>query len=383
MKDTLNVVVIGGVHHNTLGVIRSLSNNKISNINLSLIVIDKDERKNNFVASSKYISKKSVFVIKNDFEIIDVLLKISLDGKKRVIICCSDGSSEVVIKNRKMLEEKYFCPSTNLDISNLMSKSIQFEIAKKSGMKVPKTLKLIKEDDYEWNIFPCISKPEKSSVGGGKSDIHISNTKKELDTFIQSTVSNNLFIQEYINKDMEFQLIGCSLDNGNHIVIPGYTKIIRQPYNTNTGYLEYFPIDCLEYDSVAVENFIKSIGYNGLFSIEFLRDKYKQDYFLEINLRNDGNAYCVKSAGINLPFIWCYYSVYKKIPHVSLTFRKPIKFMPEFSDFKIGRKKVGLIKWFFQFITAKSHAVFSVKDLKPFIKKLSSHSKNNKKYESF
>ena len=51
---------------------------------------------------------------------------------------------------------------------------------------------------------------------------------------------------------MEFQLIGCSLDGGETIIIPGYTRILRQPRNTNTGYLEYSPIEGLDYDSEAV-----------------------------------------------------------------------------------------------------------------------------------
>ncbi len=46
-------------------------------------------------------------------------------------------------------------------------------------------------------------------------------------------------IQEYIEKKMEFQLIGCSLEKGEKIIIPGFTQIIRQPDNTNTGYLRY------------------------------------------------------------------------------------------------------------------------------------------------
>ena len=43
----------------------------------------------------------------------------------------------------------------------------------------------------------------------------------------------------------------------------------------------------------------------------FVRDNEGNDYFLEINMRNDGNAYCVTSAGVNLPYIWCYYQLHK------------------------------------------------------------------------
>ena len=53
---------------------------------------------------------------------------------------------------------------------------------------------------------------------------------------------------------MELQLIGCSLNAGEKIIIPGFTKLIRQPKNTNTGYLLYSPIDQLDFDREAVKN---------------------------------------------------------------------------------------------------------------------------------
>ena len=96
MKEILNAVVVGGIHHNTLGVIRSLGDNKISKINITLILIDEKLRRKNFVTSSKYIKKKNLYLIKDDSEILDTLLSISADNLMRTIICCSDGSAEVV-----------------------------------------------------------------------------------------------------------------------------------------------------------------------------------------------------------------------------------------------------------------------------------------------
>ena len=55
-------------------------------------------------------------------------------------------------------------------------------------------------------------------------------------------------------------------------------------------------------------SFIREVGYTGLFSMEFLRDKYGNDYFMEINFRNDGNAISVTEAGVNLPYIWYAYN---------------------------------------------------------------------------
>ena len=174
------------------------------------------------------------------------------------------------------------------------------------------------------------------------------------------TVNLNKFIKIYI------AVLVVIFSIGTLVFAFLIADIIRQPDNTNTGYLLYSPISNLNYDKKAVETFIKKIGYSGLFSLEFIRDENGVDYFLEINMRNDGNAYCVKTAGVNLPFIWCYYQVNGRLPEEALKFDKPIWFMPEFSDSRRGIKTVGVFKWVQQFFTAKSHAVYNLRDMKPF-----------------
>ena len=165
---------------------------------------------------------------------------------------------------------------------------------------------------------------------------------------------------------MEFQLIGCSLNAGESILIPGFTKILRQPKNTNTGYLCYSPIEKLEFDKDAVEKFIRRIGYSGLFSVEFIRAKDGTDYFLEINMRNDGNAYCVKSAGVNLPYIWAYYQAFGVMPDTPTSFSKPIYFIPDFNDLKVALKQDGLLRWLRDFKNAQSHSIYNKNDMGPF-----------------
>lgn len=375
MKENINVVVIGGVHHNTLGVIRSLGESRRIRFDIDVIIIDEHLNRKNFVVSSKYIKKNKAHIVGDNKDIINVLLRLKEDGLKRVIICCSDSSVEQVMSNVSKLEEFYYCLTTTVPISDLLSKEHQINFAKELGLIIPETKIISNSDKLSWNVFPCIIKPDNSTGYLAKSDIHIVRSIKDLEETIMKSVSNRLLVQEFVSKEMEYQLIGCSLDKGNKIIIPGYTRIIRQPENTNTGYLEYTPIDRLDYPKENVRRFIQKIGYSGLFSVEFIRDKNGKDYFLEINLRNDGNAYCVTSAGINLPLIWCYYQTHKELPNVNMSFSKSIKFMPELSDIKRGVKEVGIFRWLWQFMTAKSHAVFNLKDIKPFFRKIIDHKK--------
>lgn len=372
--NVIDVVIIGGLHHNTLGVVRSLGEEKISKANLHVLLIDSFAHENNFISHSKYIKKNNVTCIKSNMEIIPWLKEKAHNSLKKVIICCSDGSAEEVINHYDEIKNWYYAPSTVMDASELMSKEIQSKIAVASGLRIPFSAMISSENSDKWSLFPCITKPIKSVIGAGKADIRISKNKTELKETLRSTEADFVQVQQYIDKILEFQLIGCSLDKGNQIIIPGFTDIIRQPDNTNTGYLVYSPIKKLNFDMKPAEEFIKKIGYSGLFSLEFIRDKDGNDYFLEINMRNDGNAYCVKTAGVNLPYVWCYYQVNGTLPiNYKLSFEKPIWFMPEFSDIKRGIKSVGFYKWFVEFCKAESHAIFNLHDMAPFFSKIVSY----------
>ena len=370
--NIFDIVIIGGLHHNTLGVLRSLGEQGVHCDNINVLIVGKNIHKNNIISSSKYINSNKVHYVDTNDDIISWLIKLSKDGKRRTVICCSDGSAEVVIKNKDILKQNFNTPSTSYDVEKLMSKQIQGELAIQSGFNIP-TSTIIKASEYRqgnWEKYPCITKPLKSVSGSGKADIHVSNNEQELLQALSETDAEFVQIQEYLQKKLEYQLIGCSLNNGEILIIPGYTDIIRQPNNTNTGYLLYSPIDKFSYNKNAVETFIKMIGYNGLFSMEFIRDLNDTDYFLEINMRNDGNAYCVKTAGVNLPYIWCYYQTEHVLPKENTKFNKPVYFMPEFNDIKRGIKTVGVLKWMIQFFQAKSHAIFNTRDMKPFIVKI-------------
>jgi len=369
MEEMINVVVIGGLHHNTLGVIRSIGERGIPQRCITVLLIGHNIVKDNYIAKSRYVNKNLISYVLTDDEIIDWLIALSKDKKERTIICCSDGSAETIMKNKHILSRWYKTPSVSYDVGFLMEKQTQSSIAIQCGMNVLESRTLTLDNVNDWTLFPCIIKPAKSVLGGGKSDIRIVNNSEELKTAVSESSAQVFQVQKYItSKKMEYQLIGCSLDSGDVIVLPGFTQILRQPPNTNTGYLCYKPIDNLSFDYLHIRHFIKKIGYSGLFSMEFIRDNDDVDYFLEINLRNDGNAYCVNSAGINLPYIWCYYNTIGHMPKSEkLTFTRPVFFIPDYADLKRGIAEVGFLRWLFEFIGAKSHAVFSLKDLGPFI----------------
>lgn len=292
------VIVIGGDHHNTLGVIRSLGERGIYS-NVILISLSKMT----YVDSSKYIS--NLWRIRSEKEIIDVLLSQFRDEEEKpVVICCSDLSSGLIDENLGKLAPLFYLPGGGEEgrIATLMNKQKMAELAGEVGLKTPKTFYFSDLSQVQNRIqLPCIIKPIESRKGK-KTEITVCNTLEELQSYSFSHELSDYQIQDYIDKEFEFQLIGCSTNR--EVIIPGVSIILRPCNGSNTSFLHYSPLvdDFCEIDKCRA--FVKQTGYRGLFSMEFLRDKQGNDYFMEINFRNDGNAICVTAAGMSLPYIW-------------------------------------------------------------------------------
>jgi hypothetical protein len=207
---------------------------------------------------------------------------------------------------------------------------------------------------------------------GSKDDIKIVNEKEELKQFYQKKNISNYLFQEYLDKEFEFQLIGCSLNGGEEVIIPGYSKIFRSAYNTNTGFLEYKLSNSLDkelnIDLDKCKRLIKKCKYTGLFSMEFIKTKEQINYFLEINFRNDGNAYAVTAAGVNLPYIFVSHFTKKIKMNNALQQNRKIIVMPEFVDFgQVIQHNISFFTWLKDVGRTDCFLVYDKKDLRPFL----------------
>lgn len=365
MNHIQKIIVIGGNHHNTLGVIRSLGR-----VGILPFVILTSGNESSFVLKSKYI--QTWRVVNGSEEAIKLLMdEFATNNQKCVLIACHDGIASALDLNRKLLSPYFMIPGTLEEgkITHLMNKKNMGECAERVGLCVPHMM-VINKNNFEINdkniSYPCITKPIEST-SGSKSEITICNNYVELKSFFFDLKNNNNFIiQKFIKKQFEFQLIGCSLGFGAEIIIPGVSIILRQSRSSNTGFLHYTMID--DTFSKTIEKtkaFIRDVGYSGLFSVEFLRDKDGQDYFLEMNFRNDGNTIAVANAGINLPYIWYLYCA-------GVDYRKEVKpihdefVMPEFAELSLYQQ--GIIsrkEWKQDMKTATSFMDYDPEDLAP------------------
>lgn len=355
-----NCIVIGGDHHNTLGVIRALGQKEIKS---TLIIVPNEGI--SFVSKSKYVDDFIQF--KDEEDVIPYLLKRKVTSfGKDTIICCSDLTASLIDHNYDLLKDNYYCPHSIYGadyLTKVMDKNVMLEMAEINGLPVPKSWNNIADVE-----FPCFIKPLVSK-SGSKSDIRKCSNLEEFKTYLNEChVSDSFQIQDYIDKDFEFQLIGLSLNGGEKIIIPGVSKILRSSNTSNTGYLSYQPLCSINFKFLdECKKFIKQIGLCGLFSIEFIRDKNGNDYFMEINLRNDGNAICVTSSGVNLPYLW-HGSQYTEIIDDNISVNTYKRTLPEFDDFFLFRQhKISFMQWLKSIKEADSYMEFDKHDIRPFL----------------
>lgn len=357
------IIVIGGNHHNTLGILRSLGERGIKSL---LIIVSTDPKP--YVGYSKYICEMKV--VKDESCILSAMRSLHKSSEKAIVIACSDSISSYLDINRKSLYTDFILPGSDEEgkVTRLMNKNYMLQLALDCGLSVPKSLTVnTKHLDIKSVEYPCIIKPL-ISKNGSKADIAICENESQLEEYFRSSNCEELQIQKYITKDIEFQLIGCSLNAGENVIIPGASIILRQPKNTNTGFLRYIPIRDFKYDRKSCVEFIRQTGYSGLFSLEFIRGEDGVDYFMEINFRNDGNSICVTASGMNLPYIWYLYNSGNNIDdELCYDSMKEVLVMPEFND--IGNaihNRISWSKWISDVKNTDRFMEFSKHDQKPF-----------------
>ena len=323
-------LVIGSDHHNTLGVIRGLGER---GVRPDVLLISGWEC--SFVGRSKYID--NLLTINSSLDIYDSLNNYWKKNEgKAVVFCCGDSIEAQIDKNYNRLKDYYHLPGTEIQgrVTELMSKRRMSDLACEVGLRIPRTWYYDAQNtgDLPQINNPCIVKPL-ASIEGSKEDIRIVNSPVQLQDYLKTSRLEQAQIQEFIDKDFEYQLIGCSTKK--EVIIPGVSKILRPCKGSNTSFLHYTQLEEGFCDIDKCVDFVRRTGYYGLFSLEFLRDKNGKDYFMEINFRNDGNAICTTAAGVSLPYVWYLDCIGQDY---SVETNKPVKsiyVMPDMAELKL------------------------------------------------
>lgn len=359
------IIVFGGNHHNTLGLVRSMGENGFS------VIVFLEPCNLNFcnLRFSKYIVKLHFLSTMNNA--LDVLRSEYWNEKdKPIILCGSDASISLLDAHYNKLKNHFFIFNINGQqgrINAMMNKLNTFPIAKKNGLSTIRTwqvsdIRNLPEDI----IFPCLTKGINSNTSS-KDDIFVCKNRKDLEICLRDGV--DYIIQEYIEKDYEIDIVGFAYNHGKDIFVPGVVRKIRDEIHHQSDYIRLDDLSAYPLINIEIiRQFITDIGYEGIFSIEMI-GKSEKLYFLEINMRNDGTGYLYTAAGVNYPLCWALYCTGKLTKEFldSISVKTPYYLMQGNDIYNVFKGKISFYKWINQVLGAKAHFVLNLYDIKPFI----------------
>lgn len=367
-------ILLGGEHYNPLGLVRSLGIEGIRPI----AIIKKAEH--GLTSKSKYISK--LHLVNTNEEGLELLLKEYGNEKLKPFILTSDDQmTSMLDKNFNLLKDKFkfYNASAEGRISKYMQKDEIMALAVECGLKVAKNWK-VKDKKIPKDItYPVLTKALMSTKDNWKDDSYVCFNEKELKEALKKIKSQEILIQEYIKKKNELCYDGYSCDKGKKVLYAISTDYL---YVKEGAYSHYMLISNAHHKELEekLDKMFKIIGFEGIFSVEFLVDQNDNYYFLEINFRNSTWSWAATMAGMNLPVLWTNSMIDEKVFKNSLKKFKPFKAIVEIQDFhdRVKTKQVSLFKWICQLFSAKVKYFWYYKDLKPLVSKVLH--KFNKKY---
>lgn len=345
-----SVIVFGGDHHNTLGVIRALGKSKIP-----FFVLIHDKRQNNPLICckySRYIHKNLAVVLNDETEILRYLQRYSIDGQKIPVITTSDFAAYVIDKNYELLSAHYHLPSikdTGGNICKYMDKFEQKKLAELYGIPMAKTWVVHPRDNISISKsemdFPCICKPIVSAEGS-KSDIRVAHMFEEYVSIMASFSEkgyHNVLVQEFLSMDYEVVVAGCRTKTSKELIYLPLKKLRRYP--KEGGSLTYAESISNPEELKKISNvlhILDDIEYNGLFDVEMFRvgDRY---YLNEINFRNSGNACTLTGHGVNIAEIWMKDATGCDVSDLNKVVGKSIYFMDFMGEIMLILRESGSI----------------------------------------
>lgn len=369
----MNAIVIGGNRNNAMGLVWSLGE---AGHNVTLLLYDEGE--SNYVNKSKYV--KRTILINRDGDVISELKKIIAEmDSKPVVFADSDHKSHLLNEHFAELSEICYLEGGRSDgsINLYRNKDEEEKLAVKCGFAVPETVVITKPEELSDITIPYpLFIKANNSVHGSKKATKKCDSKQEAEAFVNGLPQDYfpLQIQEYIKKEYDLILLGCSLYGGKKVICPVANKKIRQYPNVIgeacwTLSFEMSSSEELQQLGAKTELFLQELEYTGNFSIDLVYANGKY-YFLEINLRNDGTSWVSTCSGYNLPDMVCRSFVDENVSADNCTFSQK-HYMNILWDVKyVQDGSVKLLQWLKQFKRDTCYSLYNKNDKRPFFKYL-------------
>lgn len=361
-------IVLCYEHYTPLGVIRSLGE-----VGIRPIVIILNNKWSKVASASKYISR--IHYVKDVQEGFNLLISQYGGGRHLpFVIPCDDKFALICDENYNKLKGRFYVQNAAEEqgrISFFQNKNNINEIAKRHGFNVAKTY-VVKKGEIPQDIeYPVITKTISSYEGNWKSDYHICNSEAELQEAYKAIKAENLLLQKFIVKKTELCLDGVIVNHGKQwlCIASRYPFAIPEGYSaemiiTNLNNEKHYAEIKNSLDSMFVD-----IGYEGIFSLEFMVDHEENLWFLEENFRSSTWTYAGTALKMNFVILWAEACLYGSFPHdAEVKVPKGYKAMAEFPDFKqrVLKHRITLNEWIKEVRSCDCLFFYNKLDKKPF-----------------
>lgn len=383
-KSKIPVAVVFVMHVQGLSIARCLSREGVP-----ILAIDSNE--NNCGLYSKYVTGIiSPDAARDESSFIDFLKNIGKNLRsKGILFPTHDVELIALSKHREVLKEYFLYPMSEYEIiDKCIDKFKLYPIAKELGIPIPKTYfpKSTEEVEEISNKieYPYILKPsrhERFVEIFKKTALRINDRKELLKKYKQ--VSNkglDVMIQEEIlGRADRLYTLGSYADKKSNLKGIFVGRKIRQ-FPSDFGTCRFAePIYEPEVLKLG-QCLIKGLNYHGISQVEFKKDPKDNKFkLMELNARSWLWISLSTACDVNLPFIAYKDTIGEKINnqiynnHLST---KWIFLIPDLINCCGGiykkkgypQESLNLLQWLYFIRGKKIEAIFSWKDLKPFIK---------------
>jgi len=356
-------IVFGTYSGNTLGQIRSLGE---KGIKPTVVLVHKNLYR---IDKSKYIGEKyDVKDIESGLTLI--IEKFGNDPHKPFIFTDRDDIMSLIDRKYDELKDKFHVWNAGGQgkLNPYLSKSQQLKLAAQCGFSVPKT-EIVKVGEMPKTLnFPIFTKAVDSLSFWWKGQASVCMDEKELKAVYQIIEAKELVLQDFVDKSDETPIEGISIRGGDDIMLFGQTKNYRMPHDSFGTFRHLEKFDDRDTEA-KIKQFIKEIGYTGVFEIELIIDKSGKAWFLEANFRISQPNYSFTLFGANIPYIYARAVLEDRIPveEIHFTSKRPFNLMYELDDFKyaVMGKRVSLRKWLKDARTSDCYLFYDKKDKRP------------------
>lgn len=358
------VIVLGNTLYNTLGLIRSVGEKGLPVI----LILEPGRKADCFVRFSKYLSRVHYSTSLEDGLAI-LKREYGNESEKPIVLCGSDPTIKLLDAHYDELKDKFhvFNAGKQGRIGYFLDKINAFPLAEANGLTLIRTWQLKSGDSLPSDlVYPCLIKGNNSTTST-KGDMFICRDENELKTSLHEGV--DYLVQEYVEKEYELDIVGFSAKHGEDVFIPAAVRKLRDEIHRQSVYIRLDAIsDYPELPIEGIKNFIKDIGYEGVFSVELIYSHGKY-YFLEVNLRNDGCGYLYTAAGANYPYLWVKYGMGKlsQADFDEMKVKTPYLLMHEDDAYNMLEGKVPVLQWIKECLGADAHFILNARDPMPFV----------------